>query len=284
MVQKNLKKTKRLPINFHQTFIPERRYITALLQYAAGDEQGTDQEISAATGIPTGKSSGKVPAIINYSSAMGLIHVQKGQKAGQKHILLTDFGLVVYMDDPSISEPLTQWLTHLHLCRKNGGADVWYHTFGAGRDVLGMKFTESELNDYLNSVFGKRTKSHIGPMIRTYEEQAALKNAEVIKRTDSSIIRMPAPLLRGFTDGYCAFILSLWKEHFTNDGQVTLKDFEAVTYWKSICGWSDRHVEMVLAMAQEAGAIDVDRQMRPWVLRRKCDVKPFWQKLYAQLA
>jgi hypothetical protein len=52
-----------LPLNFHKTFIPERRLIAALLEYAALNKQGDYQNISKETGIPMGKSSGKVPAI-----------------------------------------------------------------------------------------------------------------------------------------------------------------------------------------------------------------------------
>ena len=49
-----------LAVNFHKTFIPERRLITDLMGYAALGQRGTFQEISADTGIPMGKSNGKV--------------------------------------------------------------------------------------------------------------------------------------------------------------------------------------------------------------------------------
>ncbi len=274
----------RLHINFHQTFIPERRYITALLQYAASGKQGTDQEISRVTGIPTGKSSGKVPAIINYSLGMGLISVEKGASSKQRRPVLTDFGRIVLLEDNSLSEPLTQWLAHLHLCRRCGGAEIWHKTYGVGRDILGNEFSESELNDFLNGIFGKKKKSHIGPMLRTYEEQAGLKSANVFERKNSLIIRSPAPLLSGFVPGYSAFLLCLWDIHFPEDRQVTLADFEKETFWKRISGWSDRQMEIALEMLQHEGAIDVDRQMRPWILTRKADSKRYWRKLYDKLA
>ena len=65
-------KQNRLPVTFHRTFVPEMHYVAALLQYAASSEKGTEQEISVRTGIPTGKSDGKVPAIMGYASGMGL--------------------------------------------------------------------------------------------------------------------------------------------------------------------------------------------------------------------
>jgi hypothetical protein len=284
MAETRKKTENRLPINFHQTFIPERRYITALLQYAAGEKQGTDREISESTGIPTGQSSGKVPAIINYSLGMGLIHLEKGDGSKQRRPVLTDFGRIVLLEDNTLSEPLTQWLAHLNLCRSNGGAEIWHYTFGIGRDILGSEFSESELNDYLNHIFGKKKKSHIGPMLRTYEEHAGLEIANVFERKKSLIIRSPAPLLSGFVPGYSAFILNLWDLHFPGDRQLTLTDFEKETFWQRISGWSDRQTEIALEMMQQEGAVDVDRQMRPWVLTRMADAKNFWRKLYDKLA
>jgi len=274
----------RLSINFHQTFIPERRYITAMLKYAAGDNQGTDQEISSATGIPVGQSSGKVPAILNYSAGMGLICVEKGENTGQKHPILTDFGRIVLLEDVSLSEPFTQWLSHLHLCRIVGGAEVWYQVFGPGRDVLGMEFLESEIDDYLNNILGKKSKSHVGPLVRTYEEQAAFKDSEILRRVDLNISRSHAPVLDGFVPGYSAFLLSLWETHFSEERQVTLSDFENEIFFQRICGWTEHQFETVIEMMQIAGVIDVDRQMRPWVITRKSDASAHWRGLYDKLA
>ena len=46
-------------LNFHKTFIPERRLIADILIMQLR-VQGNYQEISSDTGIPMGKSSGKV--------------------------------------------------------------------------------------------------------------------------------------------------------------------------------------------------------------------------------
>ena len=77
-------KQNRLPVTFHRTFVPEMHYVAALLQYSASSEEGTEQEISVKTGIPTGKSDGKVPAIMGYASGMGLINVQPAGQPGKK--------------------------------------------------------------------------------------------------------------------------------------------------------------------------------------------------------
>jgi hypothetical protein len=276
--------TVRLPVNFHQTFIPERIYLSSLLRLAARGGEGTYKEISAETGIPVGQYSGKVPAILNYCSGMGLIQVEKGTAPGQKRPVLTPFGRSVLLEDANLSEPLSQWLAHLHLCRENGGAEIWHLTFGRSSDVLGMTFSENDLEEYLASICGRKNRSLIGPLVGTYEESAALKGAGAIVRGEQGLTRTPAPLLRGFQNGYGVLLLSLWEFYFPNAGQVTLSDFESGTYFRRICGWSDEQCTMVLAMLQERGVVDIDKQMRPWVLTRRSESGSLWRMLYEDLA
>ena len=47
-------------INFHKTFATQDSYISKILGLAEQGYSGTKEEISEITGIPTGKTSGKV--------------------------------------------------------------------------------------------------------------------------------------------------------------------------------------------------------------------------------
>ena len=137
----------RLPFNFHQTFIPERVYLSAMLSFAAAEKDGTVQEISAQTAIPMGKSSGKTPAILDYCCGMGLLTMPL--KAGAaKSPRLTPFGRVVLLEDKFLKQPLTQWLAHLHLCRPDAGALAWFLTFVKARKSLGDSFTPEQLESF----------------------------------------------------------------------------------------------------------------------------------------
>lgn len=278
-------KDKRLPINFHQTFIPERQYLSSLLHFVATGQTGTDQDISEQTGIPVGKSSGKVPAIISYCLGMGLIKVQKMDDSKKKAFEFTPFGRVVLLEDSNLSEELTQWIAHLHLCRQNGGAEAWYLSFNKGFNILGLEFTEQDLTGFLERNCGKRNKSPIGPLIRTYEEPAALQIAHVLTHQNETLLkRSPAPLLSGFRNGYSAFLLSLWEENFADHRQVTTTDLESTVHWQNIGGWNQRQNETILDMLQDADAITIDKQMKPWVLSRLTDAKNFWTVIYDELA
>ncbi len=273
----------RLPVNFHQTFVPERPYLTALLQFAAEGGEGTEQEISQETGIPTGKHSGKVPATLNYGLGMGLLRAEKGTRAGTKKPVLTEMGQTVIRMDPHLREPLTQWLLHLHLCRAQGGAEVWHLTFGPSMDSFGMSFSEEDLEAYLASFCGRKNRSLVGPLVRTYEKPVALRDAEAITRRGTSLLRTPAPLTHTFRYGYAYFILALWESHFPDVGQVTLTEFEAKTFWKRLGGWNDQQCDAALALIQETGALAVDRQNYPWVLTRRDRSLNLVEKLYSDL-
>ena len=143
-----------LPINFHKTFIPERHFIAALLDYAALGKSGTLQEISAHTGIPMGKSSGKLPAIMDYARGMGLIEVHTGANGATKLPQLTGLGKAVYREDKFLGEEVTQWVVHMNLCRSDIGALAWNAVFVKGRSSLGSHFDTQQLEDYLVGIFG----------------------------------------------------------------------------------------------------------------------------------
>lgn len=284
MAKKNTKKRERLPVTFHQRFIPERAHISALLKFAASGKEGTDQEISAETGIPTGQSSGKVPAMVDYGRGMGLIQRERLKQAGQQRLTLTGFGRTVLLEDENLSEELTQWLAHLMLCRRQGGAEVWYLSFGSSADVLGMEFSEEALKQYLAGILGKRKRPLIGPMVGMYAEPASFKKAGALEQEKTMLYRVPAPVLSGFAPGYAAVLLTLWETHFPRERQVTLTDFEAGTCFQRICGWNDRQYTQMLEMIEGNRAITLDKQMRPWVLSRQAESASYWRIVYDELA
>ena len=63
-------------VNFHKTFSPQDSYLAKILELAVNGYSGTKEDISAVTGIPTGKTSGKVIPHILYAYYMGLIKYQ----------------------------------------------------------------------------------------------------------------------------------------------------------------------------------------------------------------
>jgi len=279
-----MSKQMRLPRNFHKTFVPERQYINAMLRFAASGQAGNYQEISAVTGIPTGKSSGKVPAILDYCRGMGLIKLAGNARSAEKRPELTPFGRIVFLEDPHLKERVTQWIAHLNLCGVLTGADAWYQTFFAGNQVLGMRFLRSMLEEHLSLVYNSNRKGIIGPIIRMYEDEAAFHACGALSEDAAgSVVRQPAPIAEEFGFAYGAWILQLVADHFPKASQITLTDLDRQAGWKSIPGWNIDESHRVIDMLERKGIVAVDRQMNPWIIRPRAAAGEIWERMYEDL-
>ena len=133
----DVKQNDRLPRNFHRTFKPERQYINQMLKYAASGQEGDYPAIGSATGIPTGSSSGKVPAILDYCRGMGLVRLVGQERSAVKKPELTSFGRVVLLEDPYLKAAVSQWIAHMNLCSPITGGDVWLRGGWSGNPGAG---------------------------------------------------------------------------------------------------------------------------------------------------
>jgi len=273
----------RLPRNFHRTFKPERQYITAMLRFAASRVEGDQQAIAAATGIPTGTSSGKAPAILDYCRGMGLIKLAGKERSAVKRPELTPFGRSVLLEDPFLKVSVSQWIAHLNLCSPLMGADVWYQTFFPGTQSLGMNFERKKLESHLSIVYGVDKAGLIGPLIGTYEDDAAFRLCGVLSTSSATVIRKAAPLTDEFGYGYGAWILQLITDHFPKNGQVTTTELDAQAGWRTIPGWDVGSHQRVLELVERKGLLEVDRHMEPWLLRPKASAEATWKRIYDDL-
>ncbi|MGQ9681554.1 MAG: hypothetical protein ACUVX9_03345 [Anaerolineae bacterium] len=266
-----------LPINFHRTFVPERRHLSALLHYAALGRSGDYQQISAETGIPMGQSSGKVPAILDYARGMGLVECSREKRALKPQ--LTPLGRAVYGNDRALGTKLTQWVLHLNLCRKDIGSLLWHAAFAEGSRALGRRFTREEMESYLVGRFGPG-RDRTGPALRTYLDEAALGRAGVLTASGRVFERRSAPLQPEYAVGYSALALALMDALFPNQSQVTLAALAEQSLWFDACLWdSDQQDELCLLMERK-GYVAVDRQLRPWLLERKAAATEVWLHVY----
>ncbi|WP_073235620.1 hypothetical protein [Desulforamulus putei] len=267
-----------LPINFHKTFLPERRLLAALLEYAALGGEGSYQEISQATSIPMGRSTGKVPAILDYARGMNLVTLGRSSGSGKKKPRLTGFGQAVYTGDRHLGRPLVQWLAHMHLCLPRGGAAAWHLVFVSGRASLGSRFSAAQVEQYLVEHFGPG-RSRTGPLLRTYLEDAALGRAGVLSQRQGEVVRCRAPLDVQCALPYAAFVLELWERFFSGRGQITVDELVAETGWPDICLWSCQELEQALEWMEQSGLLALDRQRRPWILEKRATATEAWQEL-----
>ena len=272
------KKNTRLPRNFHQTFRPDREHISKLLRFAAAGSQGTIEDISNATGIPTGKFSGKVKPCIDYASAMGLLN--KEAKNSVYSFSLTPFGSCVLREDPFLLNPLTQWLAHLQLNHPAKGADLWYQIFVEGADSLGYSFTREELNEHLRVIYGPKARNPKGPALLMYTEEKSFAQAHILEAEKDTIRRNTAPYKQEYLRGYCAWLAQLLRDMFPDQRQISLADLERDTGWQRVTGWQSSDINNVLQGAERLGVLRIDRHMEPWFVELMIDPDTLWPAIY----
>lgn len=270
-----------LAVNFHQSFIPERRLINSFLKFSESRKVGTLPKIAAETGIPMGKTTGKAPAIVNYSESMGLVQLTS-EKKQKKAPILTPFGEIVLREDPFLGEDITQWIAHINLCRPDIGAKTWNAVFANSSKILGSSFSKIQLEEFLQNNFGSQN-NRTGPLIATYTDEAAFKRAHVLEVQDDLVIREKAPITDYFSTSYSAIILELLEEFFPTQSQVTFNDFEGKTSFFEVCFWGKGEIEIVFSSIESRGFISIDRQMKPWIIEKRAIASEVWPLIYNEL-
>jgi len=254
-----------------------------MLRFAASGQEGDYQTIADGTGIPTGSSSGKVPAVLDYCRGMGLLTLANEARTSVKRPVLTPFGRKVLLEDPFLKEGITQWIAHFNLCSPITGADVWYHVFFKGAKTLGTTFKRDELEKYLSLVYQSQGGGLIGPLVGMYEDEAAFAQCGVVREQNGIIRRSAAPIDREFGFGVGAWLLQLMTDHFPKSKQVTLAELDELAGWRTIAGWDIPSLNRILQILEQKAIVDIDRHMDPWLVRAKLSPSEAWSKIYDDL-
>ena len=271
-------------INFHQTFKPEKQYISALLRLSKTEPSLTPKEISLETGIPMGESSGKVIPHIEYARFMGLLDYEKkdGQKIFSFHLFLSDFGNCVLKEDAGLRENLTLLAIHSMLVRKNGGAPIWSEMF----DFIFPKYhgsvkVENAIEE-LNFIFGNRvTKKNFSPFVNSYSDMFSKlsffnTDSEMLSLSFESFVEKDFVWLYGF------ILFTYWNELFSGRIEITAYEFSELKFGQKINMDSQKEYA-VLELLGEKGIIRLNRQLNPYTILRTCTEQVLIQHLYSEL-
>ncbi len=283
MAQKK-QKPERLAKNFHRTFIPERQYLGELLKYAADGGEYEIQKIAVATGIPTGASSGKSIPTADYCRGMGLVSlVTPAVKDANPTLTLTPFGRAVFLEDKFFKEPFTQWLSHLHLCNEWRGADTWFFLFCESAPVFGNRAVADDVMKWLSPLIGgKDPETAVSPTLRMYADEASFARCGAIIRDKVNLVRSSAPVRPEYAIGYAAWLAECMELAGRGNGQVSVDELEAQAGFRRISGWSQSEAQDVLDLLERKRLVEVDRHMRPWLVRFLHSSSALWNRLYEE--
>lgn len=280
--------TSPLPSNFPQDFLPDRSLISRLLAFAVRNGGGTKVEIGAETGIPTGKSTGKVEPMIHYARGMGLVAANKLR--GRWELRATYLGEVVHREDRYLDEPVTLWLLHLLLCRRagqscpaSGIADAWFALFADGATRLGNPFNRSVYLTFLNERQGQmgylRTLSSLVP--RSYIEASCLGPINALSVAKPDIYcRHPAPDGRAFFPAYTAALFLAWDSLYPDQQQISLDQLFRESRLIDIMGWNRTLCVSWFAWMVNRGCLQLDELTGSAIALRLCETEQSIRGLY----
>lgn len=277
-------KAERLAKNFHRTFIPERRYLGALLKYAADGGVYEIQKIAEATGIPTGVSSGKSIPTADYCRGMGLVSlVEAVSKDAAPTLSLTPFGRAVFLEDKFFKEPFTQWLAHLRLCNEWRGGDTWFYLFCESTPVFGNRAAATDAMKWISpQIGGKDPETAVSPTIRMYDDEASFAACGAIVRETKNLVWAVAPIRPEFAVGYAAWLAECMEFAGRGEGQVSIDELETQAGFARISRWSHSEVHQVLELLERKRLVEVDRHMHPWLVRFLHPSTTLWNRLYEE--
>lgn len=264
-----------LALNFASTFSPERHYLSLLLKlFKTHKKSMTVSEISDATGIPQGKSSGKVSPHIKYLLGMNLI--EQNEDGGYK---ITAFGKSVYSFDKSLSEPITAWACHAFLCDDEDGAIIY-------REAIPILAKANELSREAlvdgieRNIDSKVDDGVIAPFIGFYKNDTAFSDAHIIDVEDKILSYNSCPMSKSFIPLYGAFVCYYLEKYFSDKEQVSLPDFASRTELCSRFNLSESSLKSLMDILAGEGYIKISHLVNPLVISRLKETEECMEDLY----
>ena len=270
---------KNTNINFHQTFKPEIQYISAILEIANGDKFNSIKDISMFTGIPNGKSSGKVEPHIFYAKYMGLIDVEKEGK--NYKLKRTYLGDAVYDEDPGLQEDLTLTLCHGMMLRKVDGAAMWSSIFMKIMPMYPIGIKKSLLLKELVRILGDKVNTkNIAPFYGSYD--TTFSSLNIVKTEDDTVVLNHVSLNKEFVFLYAFILYKYWDELYKDQDEISSIQLEKIGL-KNIFGWTEKTEYEVLELLSDYDLIRLNRQLMPYTLLRLTDENYLIDKMYSEL-
>lgn len=275
-------------LDFHQTFKPERNCLNAMLTDLQDCCEKSIQEISQITGIPTGKSSGKIIPTIYYLEYMGLISKKCDNKKYDFDYTL--LGQTIMAEDPGLMEPLTLLLMHCMITRKRAGAELWSYIVCELMPKYHGKISKPNLDKELLLYFDKTV--NVAPFNGSYT--GIFESLNLIQVTTSEYIMNPCIFNAEYIYLYAYILYEYWDQWIGTFSEEELDKKKiskteltslqlADTGFRLPFGWSEQDEYVILQEMHDKNIIALNRQMTPFSIRRICSKEELTDLLYSEL-
>lgn len=271
-----------MDLNFHQTFKPEKNYISEILQTASEAKNITLSDLSYLTGIPQGESSGKLIPHLKYAKYMGLIDFSC--ESGTYNINLTNLGSAVLDQDVSLTEDITMILLNSNIINKENGAELWSYCFN---DFFNKYGNHSKYQYYLKEIsnqYGEKVK--YGPFVKSYEEFFSQLNLIEINadnpQEENSICFNRIVPERELLPAIGYILFDLWDKKLSNEGEITSSQLSTFNF-RNCFAWSESDELIALEKLEEYGLIRINKQLTPYTIIKLKEKEDILKLLYSEL-
>ena len=261
-------------VNFHKTFSPQDSYLAKILELAVNGYSGTKEDISAVTGIPTGKTSGKVVPHILYAYYMGMIKYRLNK--GIYSLNVTPLGRIVYDNDKYLFEDISKLICHYHICEPHYGAYIWSFIYTHLPLMLDETISDEALKKKYNEYFDLNVD--ISPLKNTYSDGFL----SVLNLLDfSEGLKINSSYYRdNMLYVYAYLLLTSWEKLFPNAQEITFDQISNELKWNKILGFDDEEMLFTLEQLENEGIVQLNKQLVPYTAVRLTDSSDSMLKLY----
>lgn len=266
-------------VEFHKTFTPQDNYITKILELADKNFSGTKEEISEITGIPTGKTSGKVIPHIKYSYYMGFINYSK---MGSIFMLkLTDLGKKVFNEDKYLFENISKLIAHYYICDPYRGAAIWSFIYKSLPYKLDNPLNINMIKTRFNDIFHHDDNNNLRIVKKSYSE-GFWKPLKLMEWNDSLILNSKS-YNRDYKYVYAYTLLDSWEFLKNSERELTVEQLSDELYWFRRFGFDISEAMNVLDELAFEKIVSVNKQLHPCTVVRLAQSEDIIDHLYDSL-
>lgn len=261
-------------VNFHKTFPPQDSYITKILDLAKEGYVGTKEEISEITGIPTGKTSGKVVPHILYAQYMGL--TTSSLNKGKYTLELTDLGKIVLENDEYLFEDITRLLCHYNICDTSFGAYLWSFVYSGLPLMTDETMSDETMKKKYNDYF--RVKADLGALKKSYKESGFFDGLGLLDFTDG--IRINSLYYKDERLYVYAYtLLRSWENKYPDFQEITSSQISEMK-WNKRFGFDDDEMLFALEQLAEKQLVRLNKQLVPYTVIRTAESSDILPHMY----
>lgn len=250
---------KKYNLNFHQTFCPDKNYISKLLSKTSELKLVTKEQISEITTIPTGNSSGKVEPTIEYMKYMDLIDYKK--ESNLYTIRKTPLGELVSREDEYLSERITLLMLNYFLTSKSFGAEMWYKILREMPYKYGRNISMNIVMKEMESYYKKKVK--MGALNSTYINEYSFNEINIV---DIDKENYSFKSIKYNYEEIYMYAYTLIKELEYLDSErkeFTINEIVDDLKWNLGFGWTKDEAYNVLEQLENKGIVKINKQLNP---------------------